>query len=262
MSTYVTSFPAPTHMHASDLVEMTKSAAHLRARIETPADEREDKKAYLIGRVLHAKVLGFGSWVVFDGSRNSNAWKAFKEEHKNDNIITPEEHAQTDAMAAAIRANVNAIELLTGCEFEQEFEWENTARKCAGRVDAFARNRIIDIKTTTLAQPERFEWHARKLQYHTKLAWYRDGLVSLGKLDEDASAYLIVVETSKPFAVVVYRLTPRLLDEGRKNYRAWLERLLVCEHTGLWPSYTETIVDLDVAEEAQELDFGDDEAAA
>lgn len=252
---YITNYPSPTHVHASDLTEMAISPAHYHERVTTPAEKRKDTKPLLVGRVLHAKVLGFGSWAVFDGSRNSNAFKAFKLEHESDDIITPEENEKTDRMAAKIRSTKDAIDLLKGCELESEFEWLNVGRKCAGRVDAFARNRLIDIKTSRCAKPGRFERDARNLGYHAKLSWYRDGLISLDRLDADAQSYLIVVESKAPYEVVVYRAKPAFMLAGEMLYRSWLEKLLVCEHTNEWPGYAQSIVDLDLPDDGQAVDY-------
>lgn len=48
------------------------------------------------------------------------------------------------------------------------------------------------------------------------------------------------------------RLTPRALEEGEKLNRSWIERLDGCELADEWPGYTQSILDLDVPDDASD----------
>ncbi|HYF25325.1 MAG TPA: hypothetical protein VD931_06265, partial [Baekduia sp.] len=53
------------------------------------------------------------------------------------------------------------------------------------------------------------------------------------------------------------RLTSRALEQGERLWRLWFERFQVCEQSGYWPAYAESVVDLDVPDDV-ELTFSDE----
>jgi hypothetical protein len=81
--------------------------------------------------------------------------------------------------------------------------------------------------------------------YHSQLAWYLEGL--LGPVN-DGDAKIVVVETAAPFAVSVFDVTPRALEEGRKLIRIWWEQMRGCEDSDDWPSYAQSPVPFDIPE--------------
>ncbi len=286
---FETSFPAPEWVHASDLTTMALSPAHYFERVSVkacptcegygetagPGDrgpvqcdrcdgtgvakkERYDSPAMLFGRVVHVMVLGYGEFVVWPGKRTDKGWKEFKARNEGIDIITGDEEERARAVAAAVLANPLARPLLEG-EMEREYEWTNGGRKCAGRLDIHTDRRIVDLKTTSLAQPDWFVHHGIKLSYHAKKAWYVDGMRARG-LDIRES-FLIAAESKAPFPVTVFKLTEAALEEGRRSYRHWLEQLLVCEASKEWPAYAQSIVDFDVSRDV-DLIFPDDEEEA
>jgi hypothetical protein len=56
-------------------------------------------------------------------------------------------------------------------------------------------------------------------------------------------------------------LSDRTLDEGRRIYRAWFEKLMVCEATNEWPGYVQSVVDFDVMGDDVDYSLLDEEAA-
>jgi hypothetical protein len=77
-----------------------------------------------------------------------------------------------------------------------------------------------------------------------QLAWYSDG-VELAGMDQRPS-YLIAVESSPPYNVVVYQMTDEDIDFGRRQYEAWFAKLLECEAADAWPGYADGILPLNV----------------
>jgi hypothetical protein len=59
----------------------------------------------------------------------------------------------------------------------------------------------------------------------------------------------------------VFRLPERALEAGRRANRLWLERLLVCEQSGEFPPYSQSVVELGFPEDEPALVFGEEEAA-
>ena len=84
--------------------------------------------------------------------------------------------------------------------------------------------------------------------YHAQLAWYADGAKAAG-LVLAPRCYVVAVEMKPPHVVTCLELTDRALDMGRRAYRLWWERLMVCERSDYWPGYVEGIAPLDVPED-------------
>ena len=65
--------------------------------------------------------------------------------------------------------------------------------------------------------------------------------------------YIVAVETSRPYCVVVYQAAPQAIDIGRRQYRLWWEQLRACEDSDAWPGYATGVVPWDVAEDVEIL---------
>jgi hypothetical protein len=243
----------------SELKLIAVSAAHYAEAVSTPRSERPSTPAQLFGTSVHAMTLG-GDLVVYPGERRGNAWKDFATAHKGRPIITSKEAARAEPVSEAVRRDPVAAPLLEGAH-EVELEWELCGRRCAGRIDVLGASHIADLKTASTAHPDRLRWQARKLGYIAQLAWYAEGARQNG-CDPINGSHLIAVEMKPPSPVTCMRLTERALDEGMRTVRLWLERLRVCEDSGAWPGYAQTVLDLDVPDDDVDLVWGDEEDAA
>ena len=236
-------------VHYSRLHLMAKSPAHYKAAETYP---REDTLSMRIGRLVHSLVLG-GDYVVYDGTRRGKAWDAFVAENEKRDIVTASEFATAEPVATAVKANDNAMRLLTG-DLEIRREWSVAGRAVAGRLDCLGAGFVTDLKTTTNAEPGWFARQAIRMGYHAQLAWYLDGAA----FPTEARAFIVAVETTPPNVVTCFELSPRALDMGRRTYRLWMERLLVCEASDTWPGYVESIIPLDSPEDETLLIDGEE----
>ncbi len=242
MSALPESFPP---VRFSRLSAMAKSPAHYKAIMDLG---RPDTAAMRLGRLVHVLVLGDpAAFSVWEGVRRGKAWDEFAAAHPDQEIVSGSEMEAAANIAEAIVADEAGRELLTG-EREREIRWQFAGRDCAGRPDVFNKARVVDLKTTTDAHPERFARTALRLGYHAQLAWYQDGLTAAG-ICAPEEAYIVAVETKPPYVVTRFKLTDRALDFGRRCYALWWEQLMVCERSGLWPGYSEATVPLDSPED-------------
>lgn len=236
------------------LKNMGRSAAHYKCEIDGP---NRRSKAMDFGTLAHTLTLtpDATDHVVFPHKRTGNRWKDFKAEHQGKLIVTPEELARAQHVAAQVLAHPLAGPLLVG-EREKELFWEYGGRKCGGRLDVLGANFISDLKFTANAHPGWFGWHARKMAYHAQLDWYATGARRLGRTVDDC--YLIAAEMFAPFAITVIRLTPAVLEDGARRWVSWFEALMVAEASNTWPAYVDHIVDLEMpAEDGPDLIFAD-----
>jgi hypothetical protein len=232
-------------LHFSTLKILAKSPMHLRHSLEhgfvaTPPMD--------FGTLGHTLTLGGQEVAVWDGDRRGNNWKYFKAENAGKLVVTKKDYDRAAAVRDAVLADPVAAPLLAVPHEQKEVEWVVSmyGRKCAGRIDVCSQD-TIDLKVVADAHPIRFGWQARKLAYHAQIAWYQDARRALGQ--DPGRGILIAVESKPPHAVVVRVLTPRMLEEGRKLTRLWIEELKLCEEAQSWHGYAQTEVELDAPDE-------------
>lgn len=246
----------------SRLKWMGKSAAHFAVNPTLEGDGIEK------GSATHSFLLGDADKVVtYAKARNKKhkAYREFLEAHPVSEVLTPKQFADACGMRDAILAHPRARKLLQGIR-ENRITWDMVGRACAGTPDVVhltERGKVlVELKTAQCSAPGLFRWQGKKLGYPAQLAWYADGLERTMdyRPGDVVEIYVVAVESTKPYNVVVYPVTERLRAQGRRQYRLWFEQLLNCERTGIFPGYAESDVEWDAEDEA--LQWEDDDAAA
>ena len=100
----------------------------------------------------------------------------------------------------------------------------------------------MDLKVTAAAHPRRIDRHTRTMGWHGQAAWYRRGLLENGV--DPKRVVLVCVEPTPPFNVSICDLSTDTLDAGRRMYERLLDRLDQCEAKDVWPSYGNTLIDI------------------
>ena len=173
-------------------------------------------------------------WYCRKGSQHDKWWTEWEEECKAKNRLrcTQKTIDEVQGMAAAIRANRQAMELLSGTpEFTIRWQDPLTELWCRCRVDSFAAI-LGDLKSNTDAGPLGFAKKSANLGYHRQAAHYVDGVEAL--TSERRPFVFVVVGTEPPHAVGLYQINERSLELGRQQNREDMERLLLCHETGDW----------------------------
>lgn len=246
-----------TPIRYSHLRAIGRSPAHYRHACE---GQREQTPAMRLGTIVHGLVLGGGQTVVYDGERRGKAWADFAAAHEGRDIVTATEVARAVPIADAVAADPVAGPLLRapGARREETLSWSMEGLACQGTPDSFdpTTGILLDLKTCSDASPRAFSRHAWSYSYHAQLAWYAHALTLAGHTVREC--LLVAVETSAPYGVTVHRLSPRLLEEGHRQWRAWWEQLRVCIAADQWPGYAETVCELDVPAWIVSEDDGED----
>jgi exodeoxyribonuclease VIII len=156
-------------------------------------------------------------------------YEKFVYEADGKEIISTQDATRIERMIASVQTNSVAYELLSACQqFESEFTWNNsdTGLPMRGIIDAIGPDFIIDIKSTTNAEPRLFHQDIFRNSYHRQAAIYLDALDYPKHLD----FYFIAVEKDEPYGVSVHRMDQHALEIGRKNmidqlleYRQWVD---------------------------------------
>lgn len=237
--------PRTIPVRFSRLKHMAKSALHYWDACQSDTD---DTMARRLGRGTHAMVLG-EPVTCFNGRRVGKAWDLFKQEHAGSEILNGKEWRESEAMANAIKRHPIAAPLLfENAQLEQHIAWEWMGRECSSRPDSRKPGIVTDLKTTRCADPAKFAKDATWHGYHAQLAFYEMAVEhATGKAVDES--YVVAVESRRPYAITVLKLTDAARDMGRRLCRAWMERLLVCEQSNSWQAYTESIAAFDVESE-------------
>lgn len=246
-----------TPLRHGQLKRMGKSALFYRAAIEMSA-KWLDK-----GSGAHSAILGGKRLTVWDKvsdkgnacPRRGRDFDAFAAENKGALILLPDEYEQVQRMGEAVDKSPEAMRVLKGVRETTVF-WDVNGRACRGTPDVDGGSFVTELKTTRDADPRRFMWDSLRLCYHGALAWYMDGLTLQPKRKEiPDAAFIVAVESAAPFDVVVYRLPERALEAGRLANRLWFERLMVCEASGEFPGFAQSVVELGFPEDEPTLIF-------
>lgn len=254
-----------------DPVRYSRLKLIARSPLHYAAATGEETSAMEVGSAVHSMILGGKRVVQYVGEpdpetgelkkvvRRGKAWEAFQREHAADLILTAGEYSDARAIADAVKASPLAMAALDG-EHEVERAWRFGLRACAGRIDALTADGVTELKVSHTADPSRFVWHALRMGWLSQGAWYLDGCAAGGLALEHVR--IVAVEPKWPHALTVFRLDADTIAKARATYRAWFERLLVCEASDEWPPYAQSEVVLSLPDNDVALDFGDSEEAA
>lgn len=238
----------------SRLKKIVKSPAHYVAQFREPDGDSAAKRS---GRLVHAAVLG-GDVSVYDGkgNRNSNEYKDFAAANQDREICLATEWREAMRVAEAIDKHDDARLLLAGAR-EQEIAWTLEGRACGARLDVVsaATRSVTELKTTASAEPGWFQRNGARMGYHAQLDWYRSGAEKAYGQPFN-NAYIVAVEPFYPFVITTFELDLAALDNGRRLWRSWWEKLRRCEEANEWPPYRQARETFTVREDL-ELDFSE-----
>lgn len=238
-------YDAIAAMNMSRLKELKRSPLHYQWALTHP----KTSGPMTLGIATHVAVLeperfdsDFAIWNRKTGSgknapRNGGYWDAFREENDGKTILTEDEGMLAMNISKAVRGNPLALEYLARGDPEVTLEWTLQGRPCRGRVDWLTAtdgtDTIVGLKTARDCRHFAFGNQAAKLGYFLQWSWYHDGYQLIRS--HRPALVEIVVESSAPHAVAVYRIPDEVIEHGREEYMRLLDALAICEKTDEWP---------------------------
>lgn len=260
MSTYL-AWPCAS---SSRLGKILRSPAHLQAYLA----EDVDTDAFKFGRAAHMRVFEPDLFVgQFTHEPNVNgpeyaeyksprATKLYKTavaelEAGGQTVLTGYQWADIFHLHESVMAHPKAAKVITSTgQAELSVVWidEVTGVKCKARFDwhtpTHAGGAIVDLKTTDDASPGAFERAIFRFGYHRQGGLY---LRAAKAVDLPTAHFTIIAaEKKRPHGVVLYRLDDDAISLGNTQLDFALARYAECERTGLYPGYTEDVVDIGV----------------
>ena len=154
--------------------------------------------------------------------------------------LLPEEVDQLRAMRAVVLADPIARLAFRGGRTEQSLFWRDPEFGiwCRTRPDYFPEHgrRLVDYKTSTTANPRKFEKQVGDLGYHQQAAHYLDGYEAV--TGERPTSFVFIVQSkTAPYLISTCVLDQESIEIGRELNRYARGVMAHCLATGEWPSY-------------------------
>ena len=223
--------------------------SHLRAFGRSPmhglharSHEMEETRDMERGTAVHAILFGNKKVCGYPGpQRRGKDYEAFAAAHPEHEILTLSEYEKAQRMADAVRANSVAAPLLNGVkEVTLFFPWMGL--DCRATPDVRGKDYLVELKTSSTADPVKFTWHARRMCYHAQLKFQEYACRHHDVRIKDH--WIICVESKAPHPVVVWHVEPEALEEGDKMLTLWAERMKACDAAKHYPGYVECALPL------------------
>lgn len=242
----VSDAPQIERVRFSRLKLFAKSAAHYRENAPHSSSVLDR------GSAVHSILLKGAKVTCFDrvtesgkaAPRSGQHWEAFKAANSGAIILSRDEYDTTNRMVDSVRANPDAMALLVG-KIEDTIEFDYLGLPCRTTPDARTKEQVVELKTCRSSRPEDFAWQSKKMSYHAQMAFHTEGMASINP-SLNPAPYIVAVESTAPYPVTVFKLTPAAMLDGHKRIRFWFEQLRNCLSSDIWPAYSQSVVDLDV----------------
>lgn len=231
------------------------SSTGVRKILEAPAIYRHymdttqpGKRAFDVGHVAHAKVLGVGTGVIeyppehLTPGGNVSTKKATEEwaaEQRSKGLapVSPGDVGRVDAMAEAILANPDArtvLETVAGREVSLFTTIDDVPIRA--RFDIYDGINAGDLKTARDASPKGFNAAVGRLGYHIQDRWYSEAHTAITGTELESFRFL-VVESAPPHMVGVYDLDYMWEDIAKERTKRARDLYRECTGSGVWPGY-------------------------
>lgn len=235
----------------SDLWLMNESPEKFKYNLDHPVSEDEKSQAFLFGSACHKMVLEPLEFnkeyaVAPNVDRRTKAGKEeyaqFCESNAGKTVISLEDRDTIVAMCNVLLDNRLSEEMITG-QHEVPYFWKDpeTGERCKCRADVVkqvdGKYVVVDYKTTTSAQTDRFNAELFRYGYHVQAAMYTEGLQCALKLDYRPKFCFVAQEKKAPYAVNVIEVSDDVMRYGDRLYHDLLRRYHECKELDVWPGY-------------------------
>lgn len=237
-------------INISTLKELRYSPLRARHREMTPVTPTA---AMELGTAIHAAILEPDKFFETYGEKPSGGkrTKVGKEleaeaEKSGKKLLPSKTFADVVTIAERFKASPLG-EYLDEALFESSWFYDHEfGRRTKARLDIWQpKSRVIaDIKTTQSCDDFEFAREVYKRRYDAQAAYYAD-IVTAVTGSPVERCLILAIESSEPFDMRIFEITPEYLELGRRDYRRWLARYVRCEATQSWPGYSGEVFTLE-----------------
>jgi exodeoxyribonuclease VIII len=242
-------------LSASLLKQALKSGAHAKAFEDGLFEETAAQSAGTLRHMLTTEPQRAEAEVAVwtEGDRRGKAWLAFQEANASKIIVKPDEMDEARAAARAVRGHPEAKALLAQGKPEVTVLWELDGRPAKSRPDWLSDSAIVDLKFSRDSSLVGWPREAIRFGAPLQAAFYTDAVKS--KTGLELPFYFVVCEPGPVFAVTVFHVPLDIIELGRSQYRRALKTLEACRASGVYPAYSESIVELQLPQYAFTEEF-------
>jgi hypothetical protein len=139
------------------------------------------------------------------GSKAGNAWKQFQAENSSRILLKSDDFANLAFAMDAVMKHPAAGPLIAAKGIiEKPITWQLHGTTCKGIPDkVIPGHAIVDVKSTCVVQPKKFQRQAEDLLYDVQACFYRDGVLEV--YAERLPFVFVAVEVEPPFRVRAYQ---------------------------------------------------------
>ena len=233
----------------SGLMEFKRSPYHYWYKYINPDYKSEPTTpAQILGNALHTYVLEpieFNNryFVIPEFNKvtkeGKERWQKLKAEIGNKEPLSFHQYQTLQHMAASLKKNKLATQLIENAEIEQSLYWADpdTGILCKCRPDILRCNLVCDLKTAQNGSPRSFQYAAFDYGYYIQATMVRESIKQL-KQKTIKDFLFLVIEKSAPYAISIYQLDEASLDKGYQEFKTLLARYQHCLETNDWPAYS------------------------
>ena len=239
----------------SILKHMSRSASHMKYRMDNPKDPSEQMK---LGTAYHVATLQPDKWddeiivlpLDFNARRKADRElrDSLQEEHPQKTIITAEQEEKARIMAYNTRTHPQAGELLSKGVAEQSYFTKLLDIPVKCRVDWMPEgfNSIVELKSVADARESFFHRQVYTLRYFQAAAFYLRIVQEVTGNYNMIDYVWIACENDEVHDLIVYGAMEETLDMGRVAFEKALEQLEECLALNQWHGYTRIARRLDL----------------
>lgn len=201
----------------SGLMEFKRFPYHYWYKYLNPAYKPEPvTQAQIIGNALHSLILEPNEFekryfVMPEFNKatkeGKERWQKINSELGKKETLTANQYQTLQHMAAILKKNKLASQLIENAEIEQSLYWTDpdTGILCKCRPDILRCNLICDLKTAQDGSPRSFQYAAFNYGYYIQAAMIQEALKHL-KQKIIKNFLFLVIEKSAPYAISIYQL--------------------------------------------------------
>jgi exodeoxyribonuclease VIII len=160
-------------------------------------------------------------------------------------IIADDDFNAIKAIHNSIYDNNTTRELVLGAQYEKSIYWRDkeTGLLCKCRPDIWHEHFVVDLKTSSNANPRLFASQMYSGGYHIQAAMIQEGI--LATQNKKVESFLnLVVETDEPHVTATYPISPQAIEQGKAEFKNILKQIKYCLDQDVWPGYPTQEIDI------------------
>jgi len=174
--------------------------------------------------------------------------------------LSQTEWEQVGLLAKAIRTNDLAYNAFKQKgESEVSLFWEDETGimlKCRPDWLPYDLKNIPDYKTCCSVQPVTFAKDFIKYGYHIQAAFYAMGIKNVFG-EEVENFFFVAQEKEEPCISQVFLPDYALIEQGYKAIRNGINKLIECNNTGFWDTYSSEVIEISLAPKPDDVNMFD-----